>query len=100
MEVQTFLLALMLFIITVAHLNWFRGPNRKIIKFLIIMSFALFVVIFAEHYMYTQRRKKAICNELTFEELARLKSDKLWNADNMAVRLVEKLSTHPIFQCI
>lgn len=98
MDVQTLLLVTMIFIIWYAHYDWMCNQDRKLIKFFILISFFLFAIIFVDHVVETSKHTTARDQkELTDKDLQRLRTNNIFNQNNIAIKLCRKLITHPIF---
>lgn len=99
MNIQLVLLTMMITIIWATHVNIYRNQNTRFMKIMVIMSFILFVIIFAEHYIYAKKKSQAKDKQtiLTKQDLERLKSDDIFKSDNVAIPLLNRLMSHPIF---
>lgn len=64
---------------------------------MIIISFILFVLIFAEHMIYIKYINNKKYDTLSKNNLDKLKQDKYINTDNNAVRLLLYIMNHPVF---
>ena len=99
-DIGNILLTGMLFIILCIHLQWGKSQTNRINKVLVILSFLLFVMIFAEQIYYSRKKEELREKEpyeLTEKQIIRFKTNSIFNQDNNASRLISKIMNHPIF---
>lgn len=90
------ILVIILLIITWCHVEWiYLASHSKLVILFIIISLFIFFIIFVEH-VYHIETENDTYNELTMNNLAKLKNNSYVNINNKACRLVYHLLQHPI----
>lgn len=85
------ILVFILLLLFYVHYQYYSINTNKFIKIMIILSFLIFAIIFAEHIIYVDKNEKK-----NVEEYMKYVTYNV-NPANMAIRLWAQLLMHPIF---